>query len=263
MDQAIKRNNARAFWGGFVILLVAVFLAVCGRTGASELTDGKKALFSEDFEMDIYEWVLMEEGEKKGEDPDLITTKEAYQGRNALLLSGRKGILGIKLIERVKGLVEFQVKFPAPHNYTRMFAVGLGEEELLLGVNRSENFAYAIGGVWQTAQVPVDEGWHTFTYDFSGAVTRAYIDGKLITTAPQLHEFDGLRLGVNGGRGGRCLVDEVVIYAGEAELSESWPQNYHNPLRTEGTASATVFHTPAGTRQRFRMGRWTQASSSP
>jgi hypothetical protein len=61
----------------------------------------------------------------------------------------------------------------------------------------------------------VEEKWHTLPFDFSGGITRAYIDGQLVTTAPELHQFDQLRLGVNNERGGRCLVDEVVIYAAE------------------------------------------------
>jgi len=205
---------------GCLFLLGAVLAFFCAPARASDLTRGKKALFSENFEMDIYEWTLMEEGEEEGEDPDLIRTAEAYEASNALLLSGKKGILGLLLIERVKGMVEFRVKFPTPHDYTRMFAVGLGDQELLLGVNRSDKFAYAVGGNWQISQIPVDEGWHTFTYDFSGGVTNAYIDGKLIITARQLREFDRVRLGINNGRGGRCLVDAFVIYATEAELSE-------------------------------------------
>jgi len=81
------------------------------------------------------------------------------------LLSGKKGILGLELTERTKGLVEFQVKFTAPYDYTRMFAVGLGDEEVLLGVNRAENFAYSVDGYWKTSEVPVDGEWHTFTFD--------------------------------------------------------------------------------------------------
>jgi len=42
--------------------------AVAGGSAESELIGGKKALFGEDFELDIYEWTLMEEGEHKGED---------------------------------------------------------------------------------------------------------------------------------------------------------------------------------------------------
>jgi len=214
-----------------LILTGAALFAICASSlGASELTRGKKALFSENFELDIYEWTLMEKGEKKGEDPDLVRTDEAFEGNNALLFSGRKGLLGLELTEKTKGLVEFQVKFPAPHNYTRMFGVGLGEEEMLLGVNRSESFAYAVGGQWRTSDIPVGEKWHTFTYDLSGAVTKAYIDGRLITTAPQLHEFDRIRLGVNNGRGGRCLVDAVLIYGGEAELSEENAVEVEIPL---------------------------------
>jgi len=201
--------------------LLGLFLGVvCPPTHASDLTRGKKALFMEDFEADVYEWTLMEEGEEDGEDPDLLRTDEAYEGKNALLFSGNRGILGLEFTKKVKGLVEFRVKFPAPHNYTRMFGVGLGEQELLLGVNRSGNFAYAVAGNWQVSQTPVDDQWHTFTYDFSGIMARAYIDGKLITVAEQLHEFDRIRLGVNNGRGGRSLVDAVVIYAGETALSE-------------------------------------------
>jgi hypothetical protein len=143
------------------------------------LTEGKKALFAEDFELDIYEWMLMEPGAQRGEDPEIATTPEAYQGHNVLAFTGTRGILGLKLTQPIKGLVELQAKFPAPHNYTRMFAVGHGDGELLLGVNRSENFAYATGGNWQTTQIPVEEKWHTLPFDFSGGITRAYIDGQL------------------------------------------------------------------------------------
>jgi len=205
---------------GCLILLAAAIAAFCAPTGASELTRGKKALFSENFELDIYEWTLMEKGEKKGEDPDLITTEEAYQGRNALLFAGRKGILALELAETVKGLVELRGKFPAPHDYTRMFGIGLGEDEVLLGVNRSQSFAYAVGGVWRTSDVPVDEKWHTFTYDLSGAVAKAYIDGRFVAEAPGLQEFDRVKLGINNGRGGRCLVDAVVVYGVETAISE-------------------------------------------
>ena len=201
---------------GLVVLLLAVSLApAC----ASELIAGRKALFAEDFELDIYEWTVLEGGATPAEDPDLLTTAEAAQGRNALRLSGTQGILGLELTERVEGLVEFQVKLSAPHDYTRMFAVGVGDDEVLLGVNRADAFAYATGGVWRTSDIPISEQWHTFTYDFSGGVTRLYIDGTLVATTSAPTAFDRLRLGVNNGRGGGCLVDEVVIAAADAELS--------------------------------------------
>ena len=188
---------------------------------ASELIAGKKALFAEDFELDIYEWVVAESGAQQGEDPGLITTDDAYQGQNALQFSGKKGILALELTERVEGLVEFQVKFPSPpRDYTRMFAVGLDDEEVLLGVNRSDSFAYVTSGVWHTSDIPVGESWHTFTYDFSAGITRLYVDGTLVTTTARPGAFDRLRLGVNNGRGGRCLVDKVVIAAADAELSD-------------------------------------------
>jgi len=205
---------------GWLILVGVALAAICAQAGASQLTRGKKALFGEDFEMDIYEWTLMEEGENKGEDPDLVRTREAFEGNNALVFSGTKGIRGLQMTEKIKGLVEFQVKFPAPHNYTRMFAVGLDDKELLMGINRSGNFAYAVEGIWHTSKIPVDENWHTFTYDFSGAVARVYIDGQLIASARQPRQFDRVRLGVNNGRGGRCLVDKVVIYGADIQLSE-------------------------------------------
>jgi len=56
-----RRFEIVALWG-CVILLGVVAAAFCTPAGASELTRGKKALFAEDFEMDIYEWTLMEEG---------------------------------------------------------------------------------------------------------------------------------------------------------------------------------------------------------
>ena len=209
------------------VLLLVGFTYV----SASELTAGKKALFAEDFELDIYEWILAESGAEEGEDPDLITTDDAYQGRNALQLSGKEGILALELTERIEGLVEFQVKFSsAPRDDTRMFAVGLEDEEVLLGVNRSDSFAYVTGGVWRTSDIPVGDGWHTFTYDFSAGITRLYIDGTLVTTTSNPGAFDRLRLGVNNGRGGRCLVDEVVIAAADAELSDSETVEVEIPL---------------------------------
>jgi len=201
MHRAIKVNCSTSLLAGWLILMSVVLTAAHAPALGSELTGGKKALFGEDFELDIYEWTLMEEGEQEGESPNLITTKEAYQGNNALLFSGKKGILGLELTERIKGLVEFPDKF-----------------------------AYAVDGNWQTIQIPVGEGWHTFTYDFSGAFARVYIDGKLITTAEQLHEFDRVRLGVNNGRGGRCLVDNVVVYAVEPELSDENAVEVEIPL---------------------------------
>ena len=52
------------------ILLLSAFVL---STHASELTRGKKALFTEDFEADIYEWEVMEEGETEEENPKLGT----------------------------------------------------------------------------------------------------------------------------------------------------------------------------------------------
>ena len=208
-------------------LLVVGFTSV----SASELTAGKKALFAEDFELDIYEWTLAESGAEEGEDPDLITTDDAYQGRNALQLSGKKGILALELTERIEGFIEFQVRFSSsPRDYTRMFAVGLDDEEVLLGVNRSDSFAYVTGGVWHTSDIQVGDGWHTFTYDFSAGITRLYIDGTLVTTTAKPGAFEWLRLGVNNGRGGRCLVDEVVIAAADPELSDSETVEVEIPL---------------------------------
>ena len=214
-------------------MIAAGALLVVGftRVSASELTAGKKALFAEDFELDIYEWTLAESGAEEGEDPDLITTDDAYQGRNALQLSGKKGILALELTERIEGFIEFQVRFSSsPRDYTRMFAVGLDDEEVLLGVNRSDSFAYVTDGVWHTSDIQVGDGWHTFTYDFSAGITRLYIDGTLVTTTAKPVAFDRLRLGVNNGRGGRCLVDEVVIAAADAELSDSETVEVEIPL---------------------------------
>lgn len=217
----------RAGLGLSIAVCVALAVTLVGGSTtaawpASALTAGKKTLFAEDFELDIYEWTLLEDGRTPREDPDLRTTGEAAQGRNVLQFTGAKGILGLELTERVEGMVEFQVKFPSPpDDYTRMFAVGLGEDEVMLGVNRSSKFAYVTEGVWRTSEIQVSDQWHTFTYDFSGGVTRLYIDETLVASTSRPTAFDRLRLGVNGGRGGGCLIDGVIIAAPDAELSDN------------------------------------------
>jgi len=95
--------------------LVLATVACGSATTASELTRGKKALFAEDLEMDVYEWVPLEEGENEDENPELLRTDEAYERDNALLISARKGIPGLGFTDRIKCLLEFQVKSPAPH----------------------------------------------------------------------------------------------------------------------------------------------------
>ena len=204
-----------------LLLLLVSFFSAHG----SELTRGKKALFTEDFEADIYEWEVTEEGETEEETPKLVRRDDAYQGNNVLLLSGKQGMIALSLTRKIKGIVEFQATFPSPLVTTRMFAVGLGDETLALGVSRSDRFMALAegemgGGQWIESGVKVTDGWHTFTYDFSGAITRLYVDGQLILVNEKLGEFDRLQLGIHQGHGGTCLVDEVVVYDAAAEFSE-------------------------------------------
>lgn len=197
-----------------------ILLSFSASSRGSELTKGRKALFAEDFELDVYEFTVTEKGAAKDEDPRLIRAEDAYQGNNVLLLSGKKGVLTLELTRKVKGLVEMQLKFPPPRDYTRMIAVGLGDQEIMLGVNRSDKFAYVVGGQWKTSRIPVTGGWHTFTFDYSGGFTKAYIDGTLVATDPQgADELNRVRLGVNNGRGGRCMVDKLVVYDTQAGLA--------------------------------------------
>jgi len=206
---------------GRMLILVCVGLCVLSLpTRASELTRGRKALFREDFESDIMEWTVFEKGETADEDPFFKRTDEAYEGNNALFFRGRKGILGLELTEKLAGLVEFQVKFPAPHDYTRLFAVGTADGEVLMGLNASDRFAWSPdGGRVHTSSIPVDENWHTFTFDFSGSVPRGYIDGQLVVAGYEgMRAFDRVRLGVGKERGGLCLVDDFALYEAEAGL---------------------------------------------
>ena len=212
--------------GARIWLLPLLTTALCSPASASDLTRGKKALFTEDFELDIYEWTVTENGATEGEDPDLVRRDDAFQGNNVLLLSGKQGMLELELTRQVKGIVEFHARFPGPHDYTRMFAVGRGDDEVvMLGVNRSDRFFHVIGGEmggsqWNESDVKVTDDWHTFTYDFSGALARLYIDGQLIATDDRFGEFDRLQLGINQGRGGTCLLDQVVVYDASAEFSQ-------------------------------------------
>ena len=97
MDLGMKNTRAT-----FPLSFFFSFLVV-GST--SELARGKKALFTEDFGADIYEWGVTEEGETEEETPKLVRCNGAYQGNNLLLFSGKQGIIALSLIRKIQGIV--------------------------------------------------------------------------------------------------------------------------------------------------------------
>ncbi len=230
-------------------LLVCPMIQATAAPGDSTLSEGYKAIYVEDFELDVYEWTLMEKGATEAETPVLGPSAEAYEGRNVLFLTGKQGVLGLQMTRIQTGLLEMRIKFSRPLDYTRMFGISLGgKNQVLIGVNGSGTFAYAADGSWAKTKIPITRQWQLLTFDCSAGYLRCYIDNELLLKEDRIAEFDTAHLGINNGKGGDVLVDRFVVFEAVGDLSDENIKAVTFPLATWEHGFAT-FHDISGPQQ--------------